>query len=134
MMATVSLSSAQKEDGEAKIKALKEEIDAKKRIISFTPKWDWLSTKTDRYNKANHIKQLAEKEYEYELLLEQGSDEEGNKVPFYGEQATTYLRNNLKQSDKARVKRVSDTQPKDFANAGSGLFVGRTEQNNAEKQ
>ena len=32
---------------------------------------------------------------EYELLLEQGSDDD-SKVPFYGEQATTYLRNNLK--------------------------------------
>ncbi|MEC8374089.1 MAG: DUF1043 family protein [Pseudomonadota bacterium] len=82
-------------------------------------------------NQCEVLKQQIE---EYELLLEQGSDEEGNKVPFYGEQATTYLRNNLKQSDKARVKRVSDTQPKDFANAGSGLFVGKTEQNNAEKQ
>jgi uncharacterized membrane-anchored protein YhcB (DUF1043 family) len=71
---------------------------------------------------------------EYELLLEQGSDEEDSKVPFYGEQATTYLRNNLKKSDKSKVKRVSDTQPRDFANSGSGLFVGRTEQNNAEKQ
>ncbi len=71
---------------------------------------------------------------EYELLLEQGSDEEDSKVPFYGEQATTYLRNNLKGSDKTRVKRVSGTQPKDFANSGSGLFVGGSGQNNAEKQ
>ena len=39
---------------------------------------------------------------EYELLLEQGSDDD-SKVPFYGEQATTYLRNNLKGSDKSRV-------------------------------
>ena len=71
---------------------------------------------------------------EYEMLLTQGNDSEDSKVPFYGEQATTYLRNNLKKSDKARVKRVADTQPRDFANSGSGLFVGRSEQNNAEKQ
>ena len=43
---------------------------------------------------------------EYELLLEQGSDDD-SKVPYYGEQATTYLRNNLKGSDKSRVQRVS---------------------------
>jgi len=66
--------------------------------------------------------------------IEQGGEEEGSKVPFYGEQATTYLRNNLKGSDKSKVNRVSDTQPKDFANSGSGLFVGGSEQNNAEKQ
>ena len=71
---------------------------------------------------------------EYETLLEQGGDEEDSKVPFYGEQATTYLRNNLKGSDKSKVNRVSDTQPKDFANSGSELFVGGSEQNNAEKQ
>ena len=70
---------------------------------------------------------------EYELLLEQGSDDD-SKVPFYGEQATTYLRNNLKGSDKSRVQRVSDTQPRDFANSGSGLFVGGSDKNTAEKQ
>jgi hypothetical protein len=40
---------------------------------------------------------------EYETLLEQGGDEEDSKVPFYGEQATTYLRNNLKGSDKSKL-------------------------------
>lgn len=67
------------------------------------------------------------------MLLEQGSDDD-SKVPFYGEQATTYLRNNLKGSDKSRVQRVSDTQPRDFANSGSGLFVGGSDKNTAEKQ
>lgn len=71
---------------------------------------------------------------EYETLLEQNGDDSDSNVPFYGEQATTYLRNNLKGSDKSRVQRVSDTQPKDFANSGSGLFVGGSEQNTAEKQ
>ncbi len=71
---------------------------------------------------------------EYETLLEQGGEEEGSKVPFYGEQATTYLRNNLKGSDKSKVNRVSDTQPRDFANSGSGLFVGGSDKNTAEKQ
>ena len=82
-------------------------------------------------NQCEVLKQHVE---EYENLLEQGTEEEQSKVPFYGDQATTYLRNNLKGSDKAKVKRVSDTQPKDFANSGSGLFVGGSGQNNAEKQ
>ena len=82
-------------------------------------------------NQCEVLKQHVE---EYENLLEQGAEEEQSKVPFYGDQATTYLRNNLKGSDKAKVKRVSDTQPKDFANSGSGLFVGGSGQNNAEKQ
>ena len=71
---------------------------------------------------------------EYETLLDQSGDDNDSKVPFYGEQATTYLRNNLKGSDGSKVKRVSDTQPKDFANSGSGLFVGGSSENTAEKQ
>lgn len=70
---------------------------------------------------------------DYETLLQQGADDEVSKVPFYGEQATTYLRNNLKNSEKSSSNRVSDTQPKDFANSGSGLFVGGSEQSTAEK-
>lgn len=69
---------------------------------------------------------------EYEMLLTQ-SDDEDAKVPFYGEQATTYLRNNLKSSEKQETTRVADTQPKDFANTGSGLFAGKSEQSTAEK-
>ena len=70
---------------------------------------------------------------DYELLLTQSNDEEAEKVPFYGEQATTYLRNNLKHSESSKVQRVPDTQPKDFANSGSGLFVGESKQSTAEK-
>ncbi|MDO6537130.1 DUF1043 family protein [Alteromonas stellipolaris] len=70
---------------------------------------------------------------EYEALLTQSSDDEDAKVPFYGEQATSYLRNNLKSSEKSKVNKVSDTQPKDFANSGSGLFVGGSEQSTADK-
>lgn len=70
---------------------------------------------------------------EYEALLNQGSSDDQPKVPFYGEQATTYLRNNLKSSEKSTLKKVSGTQPKDFANSGSGLFVGSSEQSTADK-
>ena len=70
---------------------------------------------------------------EYETLLEQGGDEEDSKVPFYGEQATTYLRNNMQGREKSKPAPVSDTQPKDFANASSGLFVGNAGRSTAEK-
>lgn len=70
---------------------------------------------------------------EYEALLDQSNEDSSAKVPFYGEQATTYLRNNLKQSETASTKRTPDTQPKDFANSGSGLFVGDSKQSAAEK-
>ncbi|BFT29279.1 hypothetical protein D210916BOD24_04550 [Alteromonas sp. D210916BOD_24] len=83
---------------------------------------------------ASQCETLKQHIEEYEMLLEQGGDEDDSKVPFYGEQATTYLRNSLKGSDKSKVQRVSDTQPRDFANSGSGLFVGGSEQNNADKQ
>ena len=83
---------------------------------------------------ASQCETLKQHIEDYEMLLDQSSDEDDSKVPFYGEQATTYLRNNLKGSDKSKVQRVSDTQPRDFANSGSGLFVGGSGQNNAEKQ
>ncbi|QJR80228.1 DUF1043 family protein [Alteromonas pelagimontana] len=70
---------------------------------------------------------------EYETLLVQNTDEDAPRVPFYGEQASTYLRNNLKGKEKVQIQSVSATQPKDFANTGSGLFVGSAGQSTAEK-
>ncbi|QPG05161.1 YhcB family protein [Salinimonas marina] len=70
---------------------------------------------------------------EYESLLKQGTGEE-ETVPFYGEHAATYLRNNIKGREKASVTSVHSTQPKDFANTGSGLFVGTIESSTAEKE
>lgn len=70
---------------------------------------------------------------EYESLLKQGIEED-ETVPFYGEQASTYLRNNIKGREKASVTSVHSTQPKDFANTGSGLFVGTVESSAAEKE
>mgnify|MGYP000948583452 CR=1 FL=1 len=69
---------------------------------------------------------------EFEAFLNQSVYQDA-KVPFYGEQATTYLRNNLKSTEKSTSNRVADTQPKDFANSGSWLFAGESEQSTAEK-
>ncbi|AXR05487.1 ZapG family protein [Salinimonas sediminis] len=68
---------------------------------------------------------------EYEALLKQGTEDDS--VPFYGEQASTYLRNNIKGREKASIQTVSGTQPKDFASASSGLFVGSPGQSVAQK-
>ena len=75
---------------------------------------------------------LKQQVADYETLLTQ-SEDDSPRVPFYGEQATTYLRNNIKGREKAKAATVADTQPRDFANTGSGLFVGSSGQSTAEK-
>ncbi|MEW9799049.1 ZapG family protein [Alteromonas sp. CYL-A6] len=71
---------------------------------------------------------------EYESLLSQTTEGDAPKVHFFGEQATSYLRNNLKGKENNRITRVAETQPRDFANSGSGLFVGKSEQPAADKK
>ncbi|MBU2977702.1 DUF1043 family protein [Alteromonas sp. C1M14] len=80
-----------------------------------------------------HCETLQQQIADYETLLSQTDEDEDPKVPFYGEQASTYLRNNIKGREKATEKVTPETQPKDFANAGSGLFVGTSGQSTAEK-
>lgn len=43
---------------------------------------------------------------------------------FFGEHATVFLRNTQIRSDKSTQTSNTDDQPKDFANTGSGVFVG----------
>ena len=62
----------------------------------------------------------------YESLLTPNTDEQQPVVPFYGEHASNYLRNTLEQDAKLHKSSKTDTQPRDFAAAGSGLFVGET--------
>lgn len=69
--------------------------------------------------------QLHEKLNSYESLLTPDETGQAPAVPFFGEHASTYLRNNLNQDARAR-RASTETQPKDFANASSGLFVGET--------
>lgn len=76
---------------------------------------------------------LKQQLQDYQALLSQETDSDLPRVPFYGEQATTYLRNNLKSSER-RAPTVASTQPRDFANSGSGLFVGTSGQSTAEKK
>ena len=53
----------------SQLDSLKEEIDAKKRIVFSLPHW-YLTSMEQAYENAKHIKQLAEKEQEYELIVE----------------------------------------------------------------
>ncbi|MCW8109469.1 YhcB family protein [Alteromonas ponticola] len=84
----------------------------------------------DIENQCYALKQQLE---EYEMLLKQNDDDDSPRVPFYGEQATSYLRNNLKGKEKSKASKVAGAQPLDFANTGSGLFVGSAGQSTEEK-
>ncbi|GGW81113.1 ZapG family protein [Alteromonas halophila] len=77
---------------------------------------------------------LRQQVEEYEALLGPNADEDTPGVPFYGEQASSYLRNNLQGKEKAKPAHVADTQPRDFAKEGSGLFVGGNSQPAADKK
>ncbi len=70
---------------------------------------------------------------DYEGLLAKSPEDEASAIPYFGEQTTTYLRNNISNSDKSKPKKVTDAQPKDFANSSSGLFVGGSGQSTEEK-
>ena len=71
---------------------------------------------------------------EYEDLLETTDSDAAPAVPFFGEHTTAYLRNNIKGAEKNKQNANSDTQPLDFANQSSGLFVGNTVPPAAEKK
>lgn len=63
----------------------------------------------------------------YENLLAKDAVQPAEAEQFFGDQASTYLRNQLGKSDKLKLSSQSDTQPRDFAAAGSGLFTGTAE-------
>ncbi len=47
-----------------------------------------------------------------------------NNDSFFGEHATVFLRNTDIRNDKSKHTSNTDDQPRDFANTGSGVFVG----------
>ncbi|MDC8830079.1 ZapG family protein [Alteromonas gilva] len=71
---------------------------------------------------------------EYEELLDTADSDATPAVPFFGEHTTAYLRNNLKGVEKSKQNASSDTQPRDFANHSSGLFVGNKATSAADKE
>lgn len=46
------------------------------------------------------------------------------KDAFFGEHASVFLRNSYKTSKNDLALAQPDAQPRDFANSGSGVFVG----------
>lgn len=53
------------------------------------------------------------------------NDSDDTRSAFFGEHASVFLRNTTKQNNKFVEEKSSDAQPRDFANNGSGLFVGQ---------
>lgn len=70
---------------------------------------------------------LREQMQAYETLLSADSETTKESVHYFGEQADTYLRNQLDNGSRLKLSSQSDTQPRDFAQAGSGLFTGKGE-------
>lgn len=60
-------------------------------------------------------------DYEQSLIAHNSGDE-ANKLSYFGEHATTYLRN--KSENQNREKDNSNIQPLDFSAESSGLFSG----------
>jgi phage-related minor tail protein len=69
--------------------------------------------------------ELAKQLLDYEESLTQAtSSADESKDTFFGEHASLFLRNNLKNNKQNIALAQPDAQPRDFANSGSGVFVG----------
>lgn len=69
------------------------------------------------------LKKLLNNVTEYENSLSD-STEDYTQNTFFGEHASMFLRNAESKSNKSLAPKHPDNQPKDFANSGSGVFVG----------
>ncbi|MFT5278016.1 MAG: uncharacterized membrane-anchored protein YhcB (DUF1043 family) [Glaciecola sp.] len=73
----------------------------------------------------NKTAELAGQLNNYEdSLRKANSSADETKDTFFGEHASVFLRNNFKTSKNDLALAQPDTQPRDFANSGSGVFVG----------
>lgn len=74
----------------------------------------------------NKTAELASHLNEYEDSLTKATTNAGEtKESFFGEHASLFLRNNFKTSKSNIALAQPDTQPRDFANSGSGVFIGQ---------
>lgn len=70
---------------------------------------------------------LREQLNAYEGLLEVNTQsEDGNKLNYFGEHATVYIRNT--QNTSKTKREPSEFQPRDFSSGSSGLFDGSKNQ------
>lgn len=71
-----------------------------------------------------------------ESLTHVASSKDETKDTFFGEHASVFLRNSLKANKNDIALAQPDAQPRDFANTGSGVFVGgdakATEENKSQ--
>ena len=67
-------------------------------------------------------------DYEDQFISQEDNTDKP-KMSFFGEQATAMLRSNHKM-DKKNRQTVAGEQPRDFANAGSGLFIDENPRSN----
>jgi uncharacterized membrane-anchored protein YhcB (DUF1043 family) len=73
----------------------------------------------------NKTAELAGQLNSYESSLKKATSSAGDtKDAYFGEHASAFLRNNLKTSKNDLALAQPDAQPRDFANSGSGVFVG----------
>jgi uncharacterized membrane-anchored protein YhcB (DUF1043 family) len=73
----------------------------------------------------NKTAALATHLNDYEESLAQATmSERDSKDSFFGEHASVFLRNSLKVNKNDLALAQPDTQPRDFANSGSGVFHG----------
>lgn len=71
----------------------------------------------------------------YESSLTQSTSvNDDAKEAFFGEHASAFLRNSLKVDKHDIALATPDTQPRDFANSGSGVFVGVVSEQAQEKK
>ena len=69
--------------------------------------------------------ELARQLNDYEESLTHATtSSEDTKETFFGEHASLFLRNNLQSNKHDLALAQPDAQPRDFANSGSGVFVG----------
>nr|WP_297347037.1 DUF1043 family protein [uncultured Glaciecola sp.] len=73
----------------------------------------------------NKTAALATHLNDYEESLTQATmSASDSKESFFGEHASVFLRNSLKANKNDLALAQPDTQPRDFANSGSGVFGG----------
>jgi uncharacterized membrane-anchored protein YhcB (DUF1043 family) len=79
------------------------------------------------------LQQLTNNIQQYEASLQVGT-EENDKATFFGEHASVFLRNNSSVKASNDKLNVGDAPPRDFANNGSGLFVGNVAKDTNENK
>lgn len=81
-------------------------------------------------NIENELNALRQSIARYEQTL-QAPESDENNMPFFGEHASLFLRNNSQANEEVHND-SSEAQPKDFANNGSGLFAGNSASSSAD--